>query len=124
MLAPVPMVRVRIQVPQREGAAATHAIARLGLLHLIDIAHGRSDVMPSGTEQQLAEHLALRNRIRRIADRLEDGRVDRLLSLLRQVGAKTYISGPSAKEYLAGSEARWTSRKRQTSSSPKTLSTW
>jgi V/A-type H+/Na+-transporting ATPase subunit I len=73
MLAPVPMVRVRIQVPQREGAAATHAIARLGLLHLIDIAHGRSDVMPSGTEQQLAEHLALRNRIRRIADRLEVG---------------------------------------------------
>lgn len=71
MLAPVAMVRLRIQVPQREAAAATHAIARLGLLHLIDIAHGRSDVMPTGTEQQLAEHLALRNRVRRIADRLE-----------------------------------------------------
>jgi V/A-type H+-transporting ATPase subunit I len=64
------MIRLRIQVPQREAAAATHAIARLGLLHLIDIAHGRSDVMPAGTEPQLAAHIALRNRLRRTADRL------------------------------------------------------
>lgn len=40
--------------------------------------------------------------------RLEGGRVDRLLSVLKQVGAKTYISGPSAKEYLAGSEVLFT----------------
>jgi hypothetical protein len=31
-------------------------------------------------------------------------RVERLVSLLRQIGADEYLSGPSAREYLAGSE--------------------
>lgn len=35
---------------------------------------------------------------------LEGGRVERLVSLLRQVGATEYLSGPSARDYLAGSE--------------------
>lgn len=36
--------------------------------------------------------------------RLEGDRVGRLVSLLRQAGATEYLSGPSAKAYLAGSE--------------------
>ena len=35
---------------------------------------------------------------------LDGGRVERLVSLLRQVGATEYLSGPSARAYLAGSE--------------------
>ena len=35
---------------------------------------------------------------------LEGGRVERLISLLRQIGATEYLSGPSARDYLAGSE--------------------
>ena len=36
---------------------------------------------------------------------LVDGRVPRLVSLLRQIGATEYLTGPSAREYLHGSEA-------------------
>lgn len=36
--------------------------------------------------------------------RLEGARVERLVSLLKQVGATNYLSGPSARDYLAGSE--------------------
>jgi hypothetical protein len=35
---------------------------------------------------------------------LAGGKVERLVGLLRQVGATEYLSGPSAREYLAGSE--------------------
>ncbi|SFF28366.1 WbqC family protein [Thermoflexibacter ruber] len=35
---------------------------------------------------------------------LQGDRVERLVSLLKQVGASSYISGPSAKDYLAGKE--------------------
>jgi len=35
---------------------------------------------------------------------LQGGRVDRLISLLVQIGAREYLSGPSARAYLAGSE--------------------
>jgi WbqC-like protein family len=35
---------------------------------------------------------------------LSEGRVERLVSLLQQIGATEYLSGPSAREYLAGSE--------------------
>lgn len=35
---------------------------------------------------------------------LEGGRVERLVSLLRQVRATEYLSGPSARDYLAGHE--------------------
>ena len=70
MFAAVPMVRVRIQVAGRDAAAATHAVARLGLLHLIDIAHGRTDAAPAGSQALLAAHRALQGRIRRVLDRL------------------------------------------------------
>src|SRR5689334_1710973 len=70
MFGAVPMVRVRIQVAGRDSAAATHAIARLGLLHLIDIAHGRADAAPAGNADLLAAHRSLRDRTRRVMDRL------------------------------------------------------
>jgi hypothetical protein len=35
---------------------------------------------------------------------LDGDRVERLVSLLRQIGATEYLSGPSARDYLAGSE--------------------
>ncbi|MCG8460322.1 MAG: WbqC family protein, partial [Holophagales bacterium] len=38
---------------------------------------------------------------------LVEGKVDRLLGLLRQLGATEYISGPSARSYLSASEARF-----------------
>ena len=70
MFAPVPTVRVRMQVAGRSAAAATHAIARLGLLHLIDISHGRADAAPAGSQELLAAHRQLRDRLRRLLDRL------------------------------------------------------
>lgn len=36
---------------------------------------------------------------------LQGGRVERLVSLLQQIGADEYLSGPNARAYLAGSEA-------------------
>ncbi len=35
---------------------------------------------------------------------LQGDRVERLVNLLKQVGASTYLSGPSAKDYLSGKE--------------------
>lgn len=35
---------------------------------------------------------------------LHDGKVGRLIGLLKDVGATTYISGPAAKDYLSGEE--------------------
>ena len=70
MLRAVPMVRVRVQVPGRQAAAATHAIARLGLLHLIDVAHGRVDAAPAGSHELLAAHRAIRDRIGRTLGRV------------------------------------------------------
>ena len=74
MLQPVPMVHMQIQVPNRESAAVTRHIAAQGLLHLIDIAHGRvasADAAPAGTREQLAAFRDLAQRIRRTAERLE-----------------------------------------------------
>jgi V/A-type H+-transporting ATPase subunit I len=67
------MVHMQIQVPSREAPAVTRHIAALGLLHLIDIAHGRIavDASPPGTRDELAGFRDLVRRIRRIADRLE-----------------------------------------------------
>ena len=73
MFNAVPMVRVRIQVPGGDAAAATHAVARTGLLHLIDISHGRTDAAPPGSQELVVAHCALRDRLRRTLDRL--GRV-------------------------------------------------
>ena len=74
MLRSVPMVHMQIQVPNRQAAAVTRQIAAAGLLHLIDIAHGRvatSDAAPPGTHEQLAAFRDLARRTRRIADRLD-----------------------------------------------------
>lgn len=74
MLQSVPMVHMQIQVPGREAAAVTRHIATQGLLHLIDIAHGRvaaADAAPPGTREQLAAFRDLTQRIRRTAEHLE-----------------------------------------------------
>jgi V/A-type H+-transporting ATPase subunit I len=74
MLRSVPMVHMQIQVPNRQAAAVTRQIAAAGLLHLIDIAHGRiaaSDTAPPGTHEQLAAFRDLTRRIRRAAERLD-----------------------------------------------------
>ena len=74
MLQSVPMVHMQIQVPSRESAAVTRHIAAQGLLHLIDIAHGRvaaADAAPPGTREQLAAYRDLAQRIRRTAERLD-----------------------------------------------------
>lgn len=74
MLQSVPMVHMQIQVPGREAAAVTRHIAAQGLLHLIDIAHGKiaaPDAAPPGTREQLAAFRDLTQRIRRTAEHLE-----------------------------------------------------
>src|SRR5512145_1060226 len=73
MLQSVPMVHMQVQVPNREAAAVTQHIASQGLLHLIDIAHGRilaADAAPPGTHEQLAAFRDLAHRLRRTAERL------------------------------------------------------
>lgn len=55
--------------------------------------------------ERIARLLGLTTRFLDSKDfQLEGGRVERLVSLLRQVGATEYLSGPSARNYLAGSE--------------------
>ena len=74
MLRSVSMVHMQIQVPSREAAAVTRHIAAQGLLHLIDIAHGRvaaADAAPPGTREELAAFRDLVGRVRRVAERLE-----------------------------------------------------
>ena len=72
LLRPVPMVHFRAQVPNRDAAAATRAIAGEGLLHLVDIAHGRTpyDASPPGVRDLYATFRDLVNRIRSTSDRL------------------------------------------------------
>jgi V/A-type H+-transporting ATPase subunit I len=72
MLRPVPMVHFRVQVPNRDAAVATRAIAAAGLLHLVDIAHGRTpyDASPPGVRELYASLRDLANRIRLTAERL------------------------------------------------------
>jgi hypothetical protein len=66
------MVHVRVQVPNRDAAVATRAIATEGLLHLVDIAHGHApfDASPPGVRELYAAFRDLVNRIRLTADRL------------------------------------------------------
>lgn len=74
MLQSVPMVHMQIQVPGRESAAVTRHIAAQGLLHLIDIAHGRiaaADAAPAGTRERLAACRDLLQRIHRASEHLE-----------------------------------------------------
>jgi V/A-type H+/Na+-transporting ATPase subunit I len=72
MFRPVPMVHVRVQIPNRDAAAATRCIAREGLLHLVDIAHGRVGEGPTGQSNRelLSAFRDIAHRLRRLADRL------------------------------------------------------
>ncbi|HLJ73457.1 MAG TPA: V-type ATPase 116kDa subunit family protein, partial [Thermoanaerobaculia bacterium] len=72
MLRPVPMVHFRAQVPNRDAAVATRAIAGEGLLHLVDIAHGRTpyDASPPGVRELYASFRDLVNRIRSTVERI------------------------------------------------------
>lgn len=78
LLRPVPMVHFRVQVPNRDAAVATRAIAAEGLLHLVDIAHGRTpyDASPPGVRELYASFRDVVNRIRLTMDRLEMTRPD------------------------------------------------
>ncbi len=55
--------------------------------------------------ESIARLLGLKTRFLHSRDfRLEGARVERLVSLVKQIGATDYLSGPSARDYLAGSE--------------------
>ncbi|MGZ7030377.1 MAG: V-type ATP synthase subunit I [Thermoanaerobaculia bacterium] len=73
ILRSVPMVHFRAQVPARDGHAVARVIAREGLLHLVDIAHGRNiyETAPPGTAELYAAYRDLRNRIRALAEKLD-----------------------------------------------------
>jgi V/A-type H+-transporting ATPase subunit I len=72
MLHPVPMVHLRIQVGNRDASAVTRRIAQEGLLHLVDLAHGRVAVetAPPGSRELLAAYRDLAHRAERLAERL------------------------------------------------------
>jgi V/A-type H+-transporting ATPase subunit I len=72
MLHPVPMVHLRIQVGNRDASAVTRRIAKEGLLHLVDLAHGRvaADTAPPGSRELLAAYRDLVHRAERLAERL------------------------------------------------------
>jgi V/A-type H+/Na+-transporting ATPase subunit I len=72
MLHPVPMVHLRIQVANRDASAVTRRIAQEGLLHLVDLAHGRvaGDAAPPGSRELLAAYRDLVHRAERLAERL------------------------------------------------------
>lgn len=71
MLRPVKMVHLRIQVPNRDAARMARCIASEGLLHLVDVAHGRAPAgPPEGVTEQRAVFQELQRRVRRTAGRL------------------------------------------------------
>lgn len=72
LLRPVRMAHLRVQVPASEASAATRCIAREGLLHLVDLAHGRIPGLssPQGTSDLLAAFRDLARRIRQVGHRL------------------------------------------------------
>jgi V/A-type H+-transporting ATPase subunit I len=72
VLRPVPMVHLRIQVGNRDAASVTRRIAAEGVLHLVDLAHGRvaAGVEPPGTRELAAGFRDLVRRIERLAQRL------------------------------------------------------
>lgn len=73
MFRSVPMVHLQVQVPNTDAAAVTRCIAKAGLLHLVDIAHGRTlgDACAPETRELLAAYRAIAHRIRRLAERLD-----------------------------------------------------
>lgn len=72
MLRSVRMMHIRVQIPNRDAVAATRAIAAEGLLHLVDIAHGRPpyDASPPGTRELYAAFRDLNARVAAVAARL------------------------------------------------------
>lgn len=72
MLRSVPMAHFRAQVPNRDAAVATRAIAAEGLLHLVDIAHGHAatDASPPGVRDLYAVFRDLVHRIHATAELL------------------------------------------------------
>jgi V/A-type H+-transporting ATPase subunit I len=66
------MMHLRVQVPNRDAAAITRCVAREGLLHLIDLAHGRVPGLaaPPQAAELLAAFRDLASRIRAIAQRI------------------------------------------------------
>ena len=72
MLHPVAMAHLRVQVPSKDAAAVTRVVAREGLLHLVDLAHGRVPGVapPGGSEELLAAFRDLGRRVRQTAERL------------------------------------------------------
>ena len=66
------MVHLRIQVGNRDASAVTRRIAREGLLHLVDLAHGRvvADTAPLGSAELLAAYRDLVHRVEHLAERL------------------------------------------------------
>jgi V/A-type H+-transporting ATPase subunit I len=78
MLRSVPMVHFRAQVPGRDAAVATRAIASEGLLHLVDIAHGRTtvDAAPPGVRELYASFRDIVHRITAVSERLGIARAE------------------------------------------------
>jgi V/A-type H+-transporting ATPase subunit I len=78
MLRSVPMAHFRAQVPNRDAAVATRAIAAEGLLHLVDIAHGHAatDASPPGVRELYAAFRDIVHRIHATADRIGIPRED------------------------------------------------
>ncbi len=72
MLRAVPMMHLRVQVPNRDAAATTRCVAREGLLHLIDLAHGRVPGLaaPPHAAELLAAFRDLASRIRAVGQRI------------------------------------------------------
>jgi V/A-type H+-transporting ATPase subunit I len=66
------MVHLRIQAPARDAGAITRRIAAEGVLHLVDLAHGRvrSAAAPDGIAEELAFFRELVRRIDRLAARV------------------------------------------------------
>jgi len=55
--------------------------------------------------KRIAEYMGLKTEFKNSASYNLDGdRINRLISLIKQIGGTEYISGPSAKNYLSGSE--------------------
>ena len=73
MFRSVPMVHLQVQVPNSDAAKVTRCIANAGLLHLVDIAHGRTlgEAAAPETRELLAAFRAIAHRIRRLAERLD-----------------------------------------------------
>jgi len=87
MFRSVPMVHLQVQVANADAAAVTRCIAKAGLLHLVDIAHGRAlgEACATETRELLGAYRAIAHRIRRLAERL-DGALPELSGGLDQEG--------------------------------------